>query len=501
MLSKVFISRNSGVATEHPLSSLAALEVLRSGGNAVDAAVAAGFSLSVTQPQLSGLGGDFFALYYENETRKVHCLNSSGYAPHGLTIDLLKSHHHRSMPLFGPYSVVIPGHVRGLHGLHEKFGQLEFATLLSSAIRLAEEGFPIHAGLCNAIGLHWKALSASAKAVLAPKGVVPIPGEILKQSALASTLKTIADQGVDGFYEGRVANAIIKTISQEGYSVSSNDFAEFEPEWCEPLVAGYRDARVYEIPPNSMGATTLLILKYLENLDLKRMKPNSKERITSTLKCVREAYMRRDEQLGDPRFVNFDLQKFLVSKGEMKSSRVRKVDGDTTYFAIVDGHGNILSGIQSIFHNFGSKLFVDDCGFFLNNRASAFKFEGPNKLESRKRPIHTLSSMLLELDGDVRFALGASGGEFRPQQHALFVTNMVDYSMSLENALSFPRFLWRSGKEVMMERGFGKVSSSSYKIELLDYPGKTGVAQGVEVLKDAKKAVCDVRGDGIPLGM
>ncbi|HKM79144.1 MAG TPA: gamma-glutamyltransferase, partial [Candidatus Bathyarchaeia archaeon] len=181
--------------------------------------------------------------------------------------------------------------------------------------------------------------------------------------------------------------------------------------------------------------------------------------------------------------------------------RVHKVDGDTTYFAIVDGHGNILSGIQSIFHNFGSKLFVDDCGFFLNNRASAFKFEGPNKLEPRKRPIHTLSSMLLELDDDVRLALGASGGEFRPQQHALFVTNMVDYSMSLESALSFPRFLWKSGREVMVERGFGKVSSSSYKIELLDYPGKTGVAQGVEVLKDAKKAVCDVRGDGIPLGM
>jgi gamma-glutamyltranspeptidase/glutathione hydrolase len=499
MLSKVFISRNNAVATEHPLSSLAALDALREGGNAVDAAVAAGFALSVTQPQLSGLGGDFFALYYEKEAGKVHCLNSSGYAPRGLTIDLLKSHHHKSMPLFGPYSVVIPGHVRGLHSLHERFGQLQFSSLLSKAIRLAEEGFPIHAGLCRAISSNWKALSKSAREVLAPRGVVPTPGEILKQSALAVTLRRIADRGVDGFYEGETADAISKTLSQENYTVSSNDFREFKPEWCEPLVADYRDARIYEIPPNSMGATTLLILKHLEALNLKRMEPNSKERITSTLKCVKEAYARRDEELGDPRFITFDLQEFLTSKSAKKSSQVRRVDGDTTYFAMVDGHGNILSGIQSLFHNFGSRVFVEDCGFFLNDRASAFRFEGPNKLEPRKRPLHTLSAMLLELDGYVRMGLGASGGEFRPQQHALFITNMVDYSMSLENALGFPRFLWKSGRDVMIEKGLSKISSG-YKIELLDYPGKTGVAQGVEVLKDAKKAVCDVRGDGIPLG-
>ena len=499
MLSKVFISMNCAVATEHPLSSLAALDALRRGGNAVDAAVAAGFALSVTQPQLSGLGGDFFALYYEKERGKVHCLNSSGYAPRRLTIDLLKSHHHKSMPLFGPYSVVIPGHVRGLCSLHERFGQLQFSSLLSDAIRFAEEGFPIHAGLCGAIGLNWEALSKSARDVLAPGGVAPTPGAVLKQRTLAGTLRRIANRGADGFYEGETADAISKTLSQEDYPVGSDDFREFKPEWCEPLVANYHDARIYEIPPNSMGATTLLILKYLETLNLKRMKPNSKKRIISTLKCVKEAYSKRDEELGDPRFVNFDFQKFLTSKSGKKSSRVRSVDGDTTYFAIVDGNGNILSGIQSLFYHFGSRVFVDDCGFFLNDRASAFRFEGPNKLEPRKRPLHTLSAMLLELDGNVRMGLGASGGDFRPQQHALFITNMVDYSMNLENALSFPRFLWNSGKHVMIEKGLSKISSG-YKIELLDYPGKTGVAQGVEVLKDAKKAVCDVRGDGIPLG-
>jgi gamma-glutamyltranspeptidase/glutathione hydrolase len=405
------------------------------------------------------------------------------------------------MPVFGPYSVVIPGHVAGLHTLHKKCGRLEFGKLLSDAIRLAEEGFPIHAALCRAIELHWNALSVSARSVFAPRGEVPTPGEILKQEALAKTLRTIADKGAEGFYDGWLGDAVSRKITQESYAVSSDDFRDFKPEWCEPLIANYKDTRVYEIPPNSMGATTLLILKHLETLNLKRMKPNSKERIASTLKCVKEAYARKDEELGDPRFVDFDLQKFLTTKSKSKSSqRLRKSDGDTTYFAIVDDQGNILSGIQSIFHNFGSKIFVDDGGFFLNNRASSFKFNGPNKLEPRKRPIHTLSSMLLENNGAIKIGLGCSGGEYRPQQHALFVTNIVDYSMSLEEALSFPRFLWESGK-VIVEKGFDKIGSSGYDVELLDYPAKTGVAQGVEVLKGAKKAVCDVRGDGIPLGL
>ena len=433
MLSKVFISRNNVVATEHPLSSLAALDVLRSGGNAVDAGIAAGFALSVTQPQTSGLGGDFFALYYEKEGGKVHCLNSSGYAPQRLTISLLESLDRKSMPRFGPYSVVIPGYVRGMHALHGKFGRLKFSSLLSDAIRLAEDGFPIHSGLCRALKLNWNDLSPSAKSVFAPAGTMPSPGELLKQPALAKSLKSIADLGPDSFYEGNTAEAISKTLSNENYSIDNDDFREFKPEWCEPLVSDYRDTRIYEIPPNSMGATTLLILKLLEKINLKRMKPNSKERIVSTIKSVKQAYAERDEQLGDPRFAKFDLNDFLSSKmAKKKTSHVSKSKGDTTYFAIVDNHGNVLSGIQSIFHPFGSRVFVDDCGFFLNNRASAFKFHGPNKLEPRKRPIHTLSALIMERGGQVRFGLGASGGEFRPQQHALFITNIVDYSMSLE---------------------------------------------------------------------
>ena len=173
---------------------------------------------------------------------------------------------------------------------------------------------------------------------------------------------------------------------------------------------------------------------------------------------------------------------------------------DTTYYAISDKEGNILSGIQSHYYHFGSKVFVEDCGIFLNNRASAFAMEGPNRVEPRKRPMHTLSAMLLSNDGGKpEMALGTSGGDFRPQQHVLFVTNLLDYSMSLEDAICYPRFLWIKERELMLERGFEDEELDFEKI-LLGYPGKTGVAHGVEISGSGKKVVCDIRGEGVPIG-
>jgi gamma-glutamyltranspeptidase/glutathione hydrolase len=500
--SKVFLAKNGAVATEHPIASMAAIDILRAGGNAVDAAVTASFCLTVTQPHLSGLGGDFFALYYDAKSGKVHCLNSSGWAPSGFTISTIRSEGHTGIPPYGPYSVVVPGYARGVGSLHERFGMTEFSNLLAPAIRLTQDGFLMHPGLSRHIHQAISEFPTSAKQIFAPNGQPLVPGSLLRQERLERTLKTISQEGVDAFYDGWISKAIVSELSKEGLQADPTDFTSFQSEWCEPLAVTYRDFTVYEIPPNSMGATSLLILKSLENVGLRQLKPNSQERVEAMLKVVTDAYSRMRTELGDPRFTRININHFLSPQGThgMPEQGYSTGNADTTYFAVVDRDGNMLSVIQSLFHYFGSRIFPEACGFFLNNRASAFKLDGPNKLEPRKRPLHTLSALLLERDGEMRAAIGTSGGEFRPQQHALFVTNLADYEMNLEDALAYPRFLLNPDGRVMAEHGFTDLNSLGRHIEVIEYPSSTGVAQGVEVFDGTRKAVCDIRGEGLPLG-
>jgi gamma-glutamyltranspeptidase/glutathione hydrolase len=501
LLAKVFISRNASVATEHPLASLAALKILESGGNAVDATAAASFTLAVVQHHLGGIGGDFFALIHE-EDGGVHCLNGSGWAPSGLSLDTINSKGYREIPPSGACSVTIPGMVRGVYELHKKFGRKEFSDLLSYPIKLAEEGFPVSHGLSAAIRKHRGSLPLPARKIMEPNDHALQPGELLRQQALASVLKAIAEDGPSAFYEGWVADRISDKLTQHGVTTEIDDLRMLEPEWCEPLKGDYRGTTVYEMPPNSMGATTLLILAQLATVEMSSLSPRSPQRIESTVDAARIAYDRKDRELGDPRFVQVDLQAFLSPNrsGIPANIGVSSAKGDTTNFAIVDSEMNIVSGIQSLFHHFGSGIFVEDGGFFLNNRASSFRTAGPNKLEPRKRPLHTLSALMLAPEDEVSMALGCSAGENRPQLHALFITNLVDYSMTLEQAIDFPRFILTSDDILVLENAFENLDALHHQVQSLDYPGATGVAHGVEVLGEGKKGVCDVRGDGIPLG-
>ncbi len=503
---RVIISKNNAAATEHPLASLAAFETLRAGGTAFDAAVAASFCLSVVQHPHGGIGGDFFALMYQAEKDAVYCLNASGWAPSGLTVEAVTGHGYREMPSHGPYSVTIPGLVKGIYRMHERFGILEFPSLLSHAIEFAENGFPLGYDFARCLRLNIDRLPDSAKQVFLAEGKVPEPGTVVRQQKLGAVLKEIAENGPDPFYDGCVAESLCEHMVDNGISMEIADFRDFEPEWCDPLKGTYRGTTVYEIPPNSMGATTLLMLKMLEEIEMNNLKPNSSERVAVTVKAAEASYQARDESLADPRFAPFDLQRFLshspFQNRKQEATRPTQND-DTTYFAIADKEGNIVSGIQSLFDVFGSMVFVEDCGIFLNSRASGFKLSGQNKLEPRKRPLHTLSTLLIQSDHKPTIALGASGGNFRPQQHSLFVTNLVDYSMSLEEAIDFPRFLWHDEKRLRAEEGYVGLSTLPFDIENIRYPAssrETGVAQGVEIMAKAKKAICDVRGDGLPMG-
>jgi gamma-glutamyltranspeptidase / glutathione hydrolase len=498
-LSRTIIAEHAVVASEHPLASLAGYDVLRRGGNAFDAAVSTSLSLAVTLHPAGGLGGDFFGMFYEAKTGRVHCLNSSGWAPSGLTLDLVRSKAGGRIPRFGPLSCVVPGYVAGIWEMHRKLGRSEFKDLLRTPMELADGGFPAGEGICRSVAGAYSDLSKEAKAIFAPGGKPPTPGEWIRQEALGRVISEIAGSGPGAFYSGWPAEKIAAALDSLGVPCNPGDFADFQPEWVDPLTLNYNGTTVYEVPPNSMGATTLLILKLLSQDELSRAGPLSKERIELTMKAVLPAYARRDEMLGDPRFSRIDLDSFM--SGEEDADFQGAVwSGDTTAFSVADADGNVVSGIQSLFYHFGSRVFVPECGIALNNRASGFSTSGPNKVEPRKRPLHTLSSMILEREDRPYLAIGASGGDYRPLQHALFVTNSVDYHMPAEQNVAHPRFLWGGSKTILVEHGYELPLGGGYDIQNLPMPGSTGVCQAVELADSYRKAVCDARGDGIPAG-
>ncbi len=499
-LSRTLIGEQAAVASEQPLASMVGYDVLRKGGNAFDAAAATSFALAVTFHPAGGMGGDFFGMFYEAKTGKVHCLNASGWSPSGLTLDLVKERAGGKIPLYGPLTCVVPGLTAGVWEMHRKFGTMEFKGLLEPAARLASYGFPAGAAMCRSIAGAYADFADDAKRVFAPSGKLPVPGERIRQEALGKAISAVAEGGPDAFYSGWPAEKMASTLESLGVPCAKGDFSDYKPEWVAPLTLDYRGTTVYEVPPNSMGATSLLILKQLAEADLSKAGPLSRERIERTMKAVLVAYGRRDEMLGDPRFGAIDMEAFMSTEGGSSTAPRVAMQGDTTAFSVADSDGNMVSGIQSLFHHFGSRVFVKECGIALNNRASAFRTDGPNKVEPRKRPLHTLSSLILERRGRPYLAIGASGADYRPLQHVLFVTNSVDYSMPAEENVAHPRFLWGGGRSLLVEEGYELPSESDYDIQKLPLPGRTGVCQAVEVSGGYRKAVCDVRGDGTPSG-
>jgi gamma-glutamyltranspeptidase/glutathione hydrolase len=498
-LSRVALFEHSAVASEQPLASLAGYQTLREGGNAFDAVAATAFALAVTFHPAGGMGGDFFAMAYEAKTGKVHCLNSNGWSPSGLTLDLIASKGEKGVPLFGPFSIVVPGFVGGVLELHKKFGSAETRKLLAPALSYAREGFPAGAALCRSIGLNLGSLSREAREVFAPSGRPPSPGEWIKQEKLGRVIASVIEGGADAFYKGWPAEKTSGKLTNLGVSTTMHDM-DFKPEWVQPLTFDYRGTTVHENPPSSMGATSLLMLKSLSQKDLKEASPASLERMKLTMEAAELAYERKSTMVGDPRFSSFNFHEFMKLGGSTHKGVQRLGSGDTTAFSVADREGNLVSAIQSLYHHFGSRVFVDECGMMLSNRGAGFSTDGPNKLEPRKRPLHTLSALLLSRRDEPLMAIGSSGGDYRPMQHALFVTNLVDYSMPLGQSIDYPRFLWSGGREVIAEAGYPTSGLPDYDIQPLAYPGATGVCHAVQVLARAKKAVCDVRGDGVPAG-
>jgi len=508
-----FMGTSGGVSSEHPLASIAGQKILSEGGNAFDAAVATSLTLSVTQPSLGSLGSDLFALLYEASTGKVHCVNASGWASKRLSLETLRSEGLDSIPAGSPHAVVVPGVVDGLNKIQRKFCTFEFRRLAEDPIRIAEEGFPVSFGLHRAIRNSTSRLTEPLAKQLLFRGGEPLaPGELFVQKSLAETLKSVtSDPRV--FYEGWVAERMCEYLGAKGGVHGVDDFAEYEAEWVEPLKAAYRGFDVYEVPPNSQGATTLMLLNVLENFDVAELGAFSGRRVHLFVEAAKKAYADKNLYLADPRFVEIPLEELLSKSHAKELSESVRFDavseggplrpGDTTNFVVFDKLGNVVSAIQSIYYSFGSALVEPKTGVFLNCRGTHFTKTGANRLKPRKRPLHTLSSVIATSKEDGVFAFGASGGDYRPQQHVLLLTNLVDYGMSLQEAVDSPRFLWDGGKKVIVEEGFKGLrglEKMGHEIVRQRYPGGTGVAHCGARKGKVSVLSADVRGDGVAVG-
>jgi gamma-glutamyltranspeptidase / glutathione hydrolase len=515
------ITQGGIVATSHVLASQAGAQVLARGGSAVDAAIAANAVLSVTEPMMCGIGGDFFALYWDANTGKLSGINASGYAPKRLTPEFLAAKDITTMPARGIHSVTVPGAVDGWAKMHARYGKLPWKTLFGAAIYYAEHGAPVP----EMIAANWplpnfESFTAESNRVFAPGGKAPATGDVFRNPDFGRVLRLLADQGRDVFYRGEIARAILTTSEKLGGTIAPEDLAEFSSEWVEPISTTYRGWKVYELPPNGQGMAALQILNLLEQFQPVPGGPASFEEIHKRIEATKLAYADLRAYNADPKFAPVPVEG-LLSK-EYAQERAKLFDpakatcdvqpgtphpGNTVYLTVVDREGNIVSWIQSIAARWGSGITVDGMGFILHNRGSGFVLEPkhPDVLAPRKRPYHTIIPAFME-KGDLHLGFGIMGGLNQPLAHAQYVSNFVDFGQNLQAALETPRFTKQqhSGCQVMIESRVPQSVRTQLKeaghqlTEFNEYGFLMG--RGQAVLHDAKTKVnygaSDPRGDG-----
>jgi gamma-glutamyltranspeptidase/glutathione hydrolase len=444
------------VASSHVQASQAGAQVLTRGGSAIDAAIATNATLGVTEPMMNGMGGDLFAIYWEAKSGKLYGLNSSGWAPKGLTIEYLKAKGITKMPAAGIHSVTIPGAVAGWQALHQRFGKLAWKELFQPAIFYAQNGYPVP----EIIHGYWEGSAEGLQAdpesrrTFLPGGRVPAAGEIFKNPDLAKALRLVARAGAAAFYRGKIASAIVSTSKELGGTIAGDDLSLFVPEWVEPISTTYRGWNIYELPPNGQGMAALEMLNIMETTPASPDGPLSLAELHKKIEAMKLAYADLARYNADPRFAKVPVHG-LLSKDYAKQ-RATLIDphkancqvlagtpptSDTTYLSVVDRDGNIVSLIQSNYEAFGAGITVRGMGFALQDRGALFSLDSasPNALAPRKRPFHTIIPAFMER-GDQHIGFGIMGGANQPLAHAQFVSNVVDYGMNVQAAMETARF-------------------------------------------------------------
>ena len=465
------------VASSQVQASQAGAEILSHGGSAVDAAIATNAVLGVLEPDMNGMGGDLFAIYWDAKTGKLYGLNASGWAPKGLTIDYLKSKNLTEMPDAGIDTVTVPGAVEGWNKLHERFGRMAWKDLFTPAIFYAESGFAVQ----EFIGMDW-GVAARAKLKVDPEtrrvflvhhgslnDEAPQMGEVFRNPDVAKALRLLAEGGPRVFYGGEIAKAILATSRATGGTMTADDLETFSAEWVEPISTTYRGWKVYELPPNGQGMAALEMLNILEQFPPAKDGPLSTEELHKKIEAMKLAYADLARYNADPRFAKIPVDGLLSKdyakqraalinpqKADCETDAGRPPASDTTYLTTVDREGNIVSLIQSNFSGFGSGITVRGMGFLLQNRGALFMLDPakPDALAGHKRPFHTIIPAFMER-GDDHIGFGIMGGANQPLAHAQFVSNVVDYGMNLQAAMETARFTVRSnfnvGCKIMIE--------------------------------------------------
>jgi len=450
------LGQNGMAATSQPLATQVALDILKEGGSAVDAAIAANAMLGLTEPTGCGIGGDLFAIVWCAETQQLYGLNASGRSPKSLTLEWFRENDYERIPSYGPLSVSVPGAVDGWFELHEKFGKLSMKEILGPSIKYAREGFPVTEVIAYYLerGINMLSSYPNFSETFAPDGEAPSKGEIFRNPDLANTYEKIARDGRDEFYKGDIARTIDEYIDEQGGFLSYEDLADHYSEWVDPVSTNYRGYDVWQIPPSGQGIAALQILNILEDYDIAEMGFGSAEYMHHFIEAKKLAFEDRAKYYADMNFADVPLEE-LISK-EYAEERRKLIDPEraartyepgmpeapnTIYLTTADEDGNMVSLIQSNYRGMGSGMTPWGLGFVLQTRGEAFNLEEGhfNTYEPGKRPFHTIIPGFVTKDDRPFMSFGVMGGAFQPQGHAQIIINMIDFGMNLQEAGDAPR--------------------------------------------------------------
>ena len=452
------LAEHGMVCTSHPLASQIGLDILKQGGNAIDAAIAANAALGLMEPTGCGVGGDLFAIVWDVKTQKLYGLNGSGRSPKSMTLDTLKALGLEKIPAYGPLPVSVPGAVDGWTSLHNKFGSMPLKKILAPAIEYAEEGFPV----TELIGYYLGSIDRFSRmgypniseTYFDPNGGQrPKNGDRYRNPALADTYRAIAKNGREGFYEGEVAQTITEFIKEQGGFLSLEDLSAHHSQWVEPVSVNYRGYDVWELPPNGQGIAALQLLNILENKDFSDVRWGSEEHLHLFTEAKKRVFEDRAKYYADMDMAEVPVEALLSKEyaaenfNELKpyasSYDAGEISaGETIYLTVADKEGNMISLIQSNYRGMGSGMVPPGLGFMLQDRGELFRLEEGynNTYEPGKRPFHTIIPAFITKDGAPLMSFGVMGGDFQPQGHAQIVMNMVDYNMNVQMAGDAPRW-------------------------------------------------------------
>lgn len=497
------IAQNGMACTSQPLATQVALDILKKGGSAIDAAIAANATLGLMEPTGCGIGGDLFAIVWDAKTQKLYGLNASGRSPQELTLQYFKDQGMEKIPSYGPLPVSVPGCVDGWFELHGKFGKLSMEEILQPAISYANEGFPLSELIAYYISLSVPRFSErfpNVEDTYTVEGKVPTKGEIFKNPYLANTLSKIAKGGRDAFYKGDIAKTIAAFLKEQGGFLSYEDMANHKSEWVDPVSTNYRGYDVWELPPNGQGIAALQMLNILEQYDFSQINFGSAEHIHYFTEAKKLAFEDRAKYYADMDFADVPVEE-LISKGYAKERKKLINDrragsykageisaGETIYLTVADKEGNMISLIQSNYRGMGSGMVPPKLGFMLQDRGELFSLkEGQNNTyEPGKRPFHTIIPCFVTKDGQPFLSFGVMGGDFQPMGHTEIIMNVVDFGMNIQEAGDAPRIdhTGSSTPTGRAQNGRGEIrleSGFDYEVirQLMSMGHKVGFARGI----------------------